>query len=155
MCPSRELWSCDHSAPRGRWWWALRGKGIEKVHISKNQCTDLGLLLFCYSIKGYLPKIPLPSFHKIKVSLTPQKEGGHNLEDRAHLYKEQILFYERLFTLSFAGTFHPKLVKTLSWVSVGDHCVAEIPGSGLQVGWRQEDPQGRSSPWSHSGRSVL
>lgn len=42
----------------------------------------------------------------------PTKERGHNLEERTRLCKEQILFYERLATLSFASTFHGKLVNT-------------------------------------------
>lgn len=130
----------DRRARRGRrWWWALRRGGCSESSHFQILVRRSGIAAACYSIKGFLPKIPLPSFHKIKGSLTPKKEGGHNLEDRAHLYIEQILFYEKLATQSFAATSHPKPVKTLLWTSGGDHRVAEIPGSGLQVGRGQEE----------------
>lgn len=109
----------------------------------------------CFAMEGYLPKILLSSFHKIKGILTPEKQVGHKIEDRTPLYIEQILFYERLATLSFASTFHPKLVKTLSWTSLGDHCIAKVQERGFWVGRGQVDPQGRSSPWFHSCRSFL
>lgn len=71
----------------------------------------------------------LPLLHTIKGILTPKKEVGHNLEERTCLYIEQILFCERFSTLSLASTFHPKLVKSLSWTGAGNPCIGGIPGS--------------------------
>lgn len=62
---------CEGDGGGGHSW-----EGVQRIHISKNRCTDLGLQLFCYSVKGYLLKIPLPSFHKIKVILTPKRKEG-------------------------------------------------------------------------------
>lgn len=98
-------------------------------------------------MEGYLPKILLSSFHKIKGILTPKKQVGHKIEDRTPLYIEQILFYEILATLSFASTFHPKLVKTLSWTSLGDHCIAKgLAREGLLSGKGAGRPSGKKQP---------
>lgn len=65
-------------------------------------------------MKGHLQNTGLPSFHKIKGILIPEKEVRHNLEEKTCIYADQILFYESLTTPSFASTFNPKLVKTFS-----------------------------------------